>query len=314
MLDIIGIIFPVFAAIIVGYGFVWRGLFNQADLRVLGKFVLNIAIPALMFQAVATNRLSEALRVDWMAFYALAGILSMSAAYGLFTVMKSEPSRRAVAMMGTSCPNSGYIAYPILLLSFPAVAAKAFAMAVIVENFFIIPIALVFGELSKAKGERSFFAIMGPILLNVMKRPMIIGLLLGVLVAGSGLPLPSPMLRLMTMFSSATAALALFVIGGSLFGLPMRGNVNAALLTAIGKTLVHPLAALLVMTIAFSFGIDGMGAELRAALLIICASPMMGIYTILAQDYGHEGMASISMLCATIGSFFVFSGLLFVLL
>jgi len=49
------------------------------------------------------------------------------------------------------------------------------------------------------------------------------------------------------------------------------------------------------------------------ALILSAAMPMFGIYTVMAQDYGHEGLASIALLGATAASFFTLSGLLILL-
>ena len=46
---------------------------------------------------------------------------------------------------------------------------------------------------------------------------------------------------------------------------------------------------------------------------ILGAMPMMGIYAILAQRHGHEGLASAALLVGTMASFFTLSGLLWLL-
>ena len=311
MLSIIGIIFPVFAGIGLGYFTVWKGVFSQSDLKVLGKFVLNIALPALMFNAVAGNSLGDALVPEWMIAYGIAGLATVGIAYAVFTVQKMEPTRRAIGSMGVYCPNSGYIGYPIMLLAFPSIATQTFAMAVIVENFLTVPLAIILCDLSRGNDGRRFWQLIGPILWGVLKRPMIIGLLLGILVALFQIPVPAPALRFMTMLGNATAALALFAIGGSLVGLPIRGNVPVAAQVVFGKLILHPAMGIGAMALLALVGLPDLPSDLRAALIITCATPMMGIYTILAQEYGHEGMASISMLGATIGSFFTYTALLF---
>ena len=53
MLDILGITFPIFATIALGYAAVRVGVFAQSDMKILGKYVLNIALPALLCAAVA---------------------------------------------------------------------------------------------------------------------------------------------------------------------------------------------------------------------------------------------------------------------
>ena len=49
---------------------------------------------------------------------------------------------------------------------------------------------------------------------------------------------------------------------------------------------------------------------MAVAVILSAAMPMFGIYTLLAQDYGHEGIASIALLGATAGAFFTLSAFL----
>ena len=47
--------------------------------------------------------------------------------------------------------------------------------------------------------------------------------------------------------------------------------------------------------------------ELRAAALLFAAMPMMSIYPMLAQRYGHERLSAAALLAATVASFFTIS-------
>ena len=52
---------------------------------------------------------------------------------------------------------------------------------------------------------------------------------------------------------------------------------------------------------------------LRTALLLTTAMPMMGVYPILAQKHGHEGVSAAALLVCTVASFFTLSALLWAL-
>ena len=49
ILAILAITTPIYLIILIGFGFTKFGLFAKADMRVFGKFVLNLALPALIF-------------------------------------------------------------------------------------------------------------------------------------------------------------------------------------------------------------------------------------------------------------------------
>ena len=58
---------------------------------------------------------------------------------------------------------------------------------------------------------------------NVLRNPMIWGVVAGFAFSLSGLQMPAPVERTVELFAQSSAVLALFVIGGSLVGLQARG-------------------------------------------------------------------------------------------
>lgn len=310
---ILTITFPIFALIGIGYGAVRTGVFAPSDMKVLGKYVLNIALPALLFNTLATRDLSEILNFGYLAVFALGGLLTIGVTWIWFTLQGTGPARRAIAVMGSTCPNSGFVGYPVMLLVFPDLAGIVLALNMVVENFLLIPLCLMLLEASRDRQGKSLLRIAGRIILGVLRRPMVIGLLLGLAMMLSGLPMPQMFTRLMEVLAASSSALALFVIGGSLVGLPIIGQRALAAQIVVGKLLVSPALTALVIMILPLIGWPLLSGDMAVAVILSTAMPMFGIYTLLAQDYGHEGIASIALLGATAGAFVSLSILLAVL-
>ena len=308
---ILEIILPIFAVMGVGYILAARRVFSGPELKTLGKFIMNVGLPALMFIAVSTNPLTSIFRLDWMGIYALTGAAMIGLSLLVFTPQGLEPQRRAIAAMGTACPNSAYVGFPILLLAFPDIAQKTLAMALIAENFVIVPLSLMLLELSKPRDAGSVLSTALNIFKSVVRRPMIVALLLGLLVSVLGLSLPDGVTRAFDLLANATAGIALFVIGASLYGIKLAGNLSVAAQIAVGKVCVQPLVALGLIALATALGIGALSDEDRAAMLILLATPMFAIFIVFAQEVGHERMASLAMLGATLGSFFVLSAVVY---
>jgi len=307
------ITFPIFALIGVGYCAVRMGLFASSDMKVLGKYVLNIALPALLFNAVASRDLNDVLNLGYILVFAFGGLLTVAVTFAWFTFQGTGPARRAIATMGAACPNSGFVGYPVMLLVFPDLAGVVLALNMVVENFLLIPLCLMLLEASRDRQGKSLLRIAGRIILNVLRRPMVIGLMLGLVVMLSGLPVPQMVTRLMDVLAASSSALALFVIGGSLVGLPVIGQRSLAVQIMAAKLLLHPgLTAVVLVCLPF-IGLPVLSGNMATAVILSTAMPMFGIYTLLAQDYGHEGIASLALLGATVGAFFTLSALLAVL-
>ncbi|MDF0599394.1 AEC family transporter [Psychromarinibacter sp. C21-152] len=312
MLQVLGITAPIFGAIAIGYAVTARGLFSPADMRVFGRYVLNIAFPALLFNAVATRELGDILHPGYLTAIAAGGLATMALTYAALSALGTGRARRAIAVLGVSMPNSAYIGYPIMLLALPERAGQVLALNFLVENFLILPIGLALLEFSRPQQGRGLLAVLGRILWQVLSKPFVIGLLLGLVVSLLQLPVPAPLTRLLEILATSASAIALVVIGGSLYGLSLRGNRALAVQIAIGKLALHPAMVALATLLIPALGL-GLPADLTAAVILSAAMPMVAIYTVLAQPYGHGGIASIAMLLATTASFFTLSALLAVL-
>lgn len=300
MLSVLGITFPIFAAILLGYLLVRFNVFKPDGMRAFGIYVLQVALPALIFQAVAKRDLHEVFNLPYMSVYLLGGLITVVVAFVWFSAV-TGPMRRAVAVMGSSCPNSGFVGFPLMVIVMPDLAGLVLAMNFLIENVIIIPICLVLIDLARG-GEQRLAAKLGRVFLNVLKRPFVIGLILGLVFSGFGLTLPGPADRFLTLFAQSAAALALLVIGGSLAGIPLKGNIGLAAQIASGKLILQPVATYVAMVLLGGAGLVLTG-DLRTAVILTAALPAFTIYVAFAQEAGHEALASLAVLGSTLGAF-----------
>jgi predicted permease len=313
MSDVLAIVSPIYIVILAGYAATRMGQFSKADMRVFGKFVINFGLPALIFNAVAARPIAEVLNAGYMAAY-LGGSLLMLA-LGFLCARRLaglDHVGSTFAAMGVSCSNSGYIGLPILLLTMPAFASVALAMNVIIENVVMIPLLLMMAESGRegtGPAHRVFFQTAA----RVARMPLVLGLIAGLAVNLLGWSLPAPLARSVTLFAQATGTLSLFVIGGTLVGLPLRGMGPGVLAIALGKLVGHPLAVLGAGAALSWLGMAAPTPALLAAGVLMAAVPMLSIYPILAQPYGLAERSATALLVATAASFVTLSAVLWLL-
>lgn len=313
MLDVLIVTGPIYLVILIGFLATRAAWFTAVDMRVFGTFVIKLALPSLIFSAVAQRPMLEILDLGYLLAY-LAGSLAV-VGLGLVWCRRVEglnSTTSTIYVMGMACSNSGFVGYPILLLMMAPVAGVALALNLIVENVIMIPLLLTLAERSRS-GAGKWHRQFGQALARVATNPLIIGLLAGLAVSLLGWTLPQWLARTVTMFAMTSGALSLFVIGGMLVGLPMRGMGRRVLPIVIGKLLVHPAAVLLAILALPMLGLPALDPSLRVAAVLMAAMPMLGIYSILAQAYGQEDFSSAAVLITTIGSFFSLSALLWLL-
>jgi malonate transporter and related proteins len=312
MLDILAITSPIYIIILLGYLFTYVGVFAKVEMRVFGKFVLNLALPALLFKTLAQRSVGEIVNVSYLAAY-LFGSLTMIGLGFLWArrVGGHDATASTFQAMGMACSNSGYVGYPILLLTAAPIAGVSLALNLSVENTVVIPLLLFMAEHSR--GGAGQWRVVGRALKRLATNPLVIGLCAGLLVSATGWKLPEPLLRTADMLASSTSSIALFVIGGTLVGLPLRGLGRQVSAVVVGKLIGLPLAVYLFISILPLLGFPTIAPALRTAAVLMAAMPMIGVYPTLAQAYGKDDFCAVALLVTTIASFFSLSALLWLL-
>jgi len=315
MLDILTITGPIYLCIAAGYASVRCKLFNKADMRVLGRFVMQIALPALLFNALASRPLSDVLHWPYLLAYT-AGSLTLMMGALLFArrVQRKSLSESAYVAMGMSCSNSGFVGYPVMLLTFGPLAGVVLALNMLIENLLKLPLLFTLADATGQDTARpSRLQALRSTLAPLVRNPMILAIFAGFMVVLLGLQLPSGIQRTVTLFSSASGGLALFIIGGSLVGLEVKGLRQQVSMIAGGKLLLHPLAVLVAAMLLPWLGLPSLDGDLRTAAVLSAAMPMMGIYSLLAQRHGFEGFTAAALLATTVASFFSISAILWLM-
>lgn len=310
MLAILAITGPIYITIALGYLLTRRGLFARADMRVLGQFVIRLALPALLFNALAQRKVGDILNGRYLLVYALGSLVTLG--LGLLWARRGARQDATTSVyyaMGMSCSNNGFVGYPVALLVLGPVASVMLGLNMIVENLLLIPLLLALAEISGGAGGR-WPVVLRQALAALVRNPMVLGLLAGFAVSLLEWKMPSPMERTLTLFAQSSAALSLFVIGGSLAGLQLAGLRGPVVQIALGKLLLHPAAVVAVLLLCEAAGMVPMEPALRTGVVLAAASPMFGIYPILAQKTGHDGLAAGALLGATVASFVTISALL----
>ena len=286
---------PVFALIASGYLAIRLGYVPAASMRPIGDFVLRIALPALIFRAVGTVPLSQALNAPFLGAY-LAGSLG---AFGLgWLVMRRgfgvAPAAASILALGMSLSNSGFVGYPVVLSVLGPVAATLLAQCMLVENIVMIPMALALAE----RREGGWRVALPSAAQGAMRNPIVVSVLAGLAFSASGLPLPEAVAAPLGLMADVAAPVALFAIGGTVASLPLAGVRRRVGAIVAGKLVVHPLLVLAALTAA-----PGVDETARTGGTLYAAVSMLSIFPLLSARVGLELVAATSLLAAVVLSF-----------
>lgn len=303
--SVLNITSPIFFLILVGYLGVRQGLIPKESLLGLSRFVLYFALPSLVFTKVLSMDLGQVINPQYMAIYAVSGIGAFCFTVVVSRVLfKDKWDMAGIRGMGSSMPNSSFIGLPVLLQLFGHAPTQAFAMAVMVENIVLMPVGLIFIETALGHKQSR-----GGVFLSVAKRvitnPIILAVSLGVIGSLVDLSLPVFIARGLDMLAASSVAAALIVIGGSLVGVSVKGNVRKMSVVAFSKLFVFPSLAVILVS-----SLPPMSHELRLSVILFSAVPMFSIYPIIGGQYGERSFCASTLLITTVLSFVTLSLLL----
>ncbi len=267
---------PFFAVIGLGYASGRARFFSAEATAYLTRFVFYFALSAMLFGFAAN--LDVAAIFSWPFVFAyLLGTTTIWLVVAGVALWRGTSREEAVFEAHTGViGNVGFLGIPMLalLLGPDAVGPVLLVLAVDLIVFSSILTMLITGLRAGRVGAQTF-GILG---LGLLKNPMIVSVVLGILWGATGLTLPIPVNEFLTLLGAAATPCALFAIGASLAGRAAE-RVEVAAWLSFSKLVLHPIA---VAGACWLFGVTGFAAGVMVAA---AALPVAGNVFILAQHY-----------------------------
>lgn len=299
MLHLAGAILPVFLVVAAGYAAAWRGFLGPAHVDGLMRFGQGIAIPLLLFRAMAGLDLRAGFDPALLgAFYGGAAAGFTAGLLGArFLFRRDWEDAVAIGFVGLFS-NS-------LLLGL-AITERAWGADALAGNFAIIalhsPFCYTLGiaamEIARAHGTGlAPPALAGRILRAVLSNTLVLGILAGLALNLSGLALPEPAMAAVNLVADAGIPAALFGLGGILLRYRPEGDRATILYITAVSLVLHP---------AVTFGLGHLSglppAGMRSAVVTAAMAPGINAY-LFADMYGRaRRVAASAVLAGTIAS------------
>ncbi|AWN37405.1 AEC family transporter [Methylobacterium radiodurans] len=261
MLTTLGVVLPIFALILAGWLARRTGLLGPHAVAELNRFVVWLALPALLFDVMARSVGPEIWQPGFLATFGL----SSGALLGLTAWLARRRGRpladAAIDGLNASYPNTGYMGFPLALAAFGPAALGPTTIAVILTVCVVFAGAIVLIEAglqarggAEASAEAS--ARRGPVALTValalVRNPLLVAPFCGALVPLLGFGVPAPVEAFLKLLGGAASPCALVALGlflaerrgvGPSPGPDQRADRRATARLAGLKLVAHPLLA-----------------------------------------------------------------------
>ena len=282
-------VLPLIICMAAGYLFRRTKLVDEGFCRKCNTFCFKTFLPLMIFMNVYNSDLESAVQPGAFLFAAAAVLVIFAAAFLIIPriVRKgsidsagspvSAASRQAVLIQCIFRSNFVIFGYQVVANVYGAgEAAVASVMAAIVVPLYNVLAVITLEYFTNSKNG------LRPVILGIIKNPLIIGAVAALLFKLSGLTLPTPLYTGLSDMAGMATPLALVVLGGTFHFDALRRNAGALAIGTLGKIVVPPLV---MVPIAAAFGFRD--ANLLSLVIVFASPAAVNSYT-MAAAYGHD--------------------------
>ena len=233
------IIIPIFGLVAIGYACGKRRWLDEAAIRGVALYVFTIAVPIMLFRAMAIAQLPDS--VPWQFFLSYYGAAWLVFLTGLAggRYLGLDRGESALAGFGACYANLVLIGIPMVLRAFGERAAVPLFLLVGSQALFMFPPITMALESNRHR-RRSTWTRLGASIRGVVTNQYIIALAAGLLYNLTDLPLPTPVDAVAVLIGQSATPCALFALGASLSLYSVTGRVFATVTICIAKLAVMP--------------------------------------------------------------------------
>lgn len=235
------VVTPVFGVMALGALAVRIRVLDEKGVKGLVLFVFNFAIPILLFRSLAETELPP--EIEWAFLFSYFGgallVFSVGLVSGRFFFRRSLPDS-AIFGMGAGFSNTVLIGIPVLFTAYGPEATVPTLLIIAFHGPLLMSLTAGLIQLGRGTGV-SMARQAGAIGLELVRNPIIVGIVLGLIANLAGFTIPAVVDGVAELMAGAAVPCALFALGASLACYSLTGDVPPAVLLTGLKLVAHPI-------------------------------------------------------------------------
>jgi len=284
MLTTLIVVLPVFALIFSGWGAFKLKILGAHAIAELNRFVVYLALPALLFDIMANTNGSELWQPGFIAVFLLSSAIAFVLPFLGRLRGKLPLSDTALDGLNAAYPNTGYMGIPLSMIAFGSGVLAATTISIIITVCVTFAFAIVLIEIG-LQTEKKPLRLIWKVMRSLIRNPLLVAPALGAAASFLGLTIPAPAETFLKMLGGAASPCALVALGLFL-AQPRkieRESVNAIAFLVAVKLIVQPLATWLLAVYVF-----GLPPLLAQSAALLAALPTGTGPFMLAEHYRRE--------------------------
>ena len=303
--SVINTVVPVFGLILLGWLCGKGGLFKESATEALNRFVIYLALPALLFIAMARADLQAMAELGFVASFSLGTLITMLAYLWIARREGIAFQPKMLNALSAGYSNAGYMGIPLILLLFGEQALPIAVIGAVLTVVVQFGLTIVAIEIHRAKG-RSLGPALKKVAISLLRNPILVSTVLGVLCSALGIVIPVPIAAGIEQLGNAATPCALLTIGLFIAQTRVTSGGHSVTQIVVLKLFVHPM--LVGFFALFVFDLDPIWAwcAILATALPVGTGPFM-----LANLYGEDAaITARAILISTLASVITLTALI----
>ena len=292
---LINVVVPVFGVVFTGYLAGRLGVLGPDFAAALNRFVFHFALPPALFIFMARAPVDQIF--NWPFIGAFVGGALPTLFIGLVVGrlwLRHDVATLSIAGLTAVQANAVYMGLPLLLMAYGQGGALPTIISTLCVTLLFICGTIAILEATRASGSSSF-GVAAQLVGTVLRNPLVISPLLGILFATTAMPLPKAVSNYLDLMAASVGPAALFALGLSLIERELMGNANEVMWLTALKLIVNPMFTLALVTYVFA-----MDPVWSSAAVVPSAMPTGANAYVIAQQYNaHVETVSSTIVVST---------------
>ncbi|EJM97455.1 AEC family transporter [Herbaspirillum sp. YR522] len=296
MIAIFNIVFPIFSLILLGWSCRRRKILSDNAASELNRFVIYLGLPALLFDSMSRLSAADFANLRFIAVFA-AGVAIVFVLTAWIRIRQQAAAPDVIIdSLGTSYANVGFIGIPLSYLAFGTDGLPPAVIAMVMTACLLFAVAIVLLE-TCLHVQAGVLRTIGKVGRSLVRNPIMIAPLAGIVVALSGLALPSGVQQLFKILGAAASPCALVSLGLFLAQPPRHGASAPVGLLVAFKLLLQP-----AITAILAYWVLPLPRLWADSAILLAAMPIGTGPFMLAELYQREvaGMSRAILISTTL--------------
>lgn len=303
----INVTLPIFLVMVIGYILKQIGMLNDDFVTVANRFNFKVTLPFMLFRDISGVDIRAVFDLKYVLFCALVSTACFWLIWGGTKLFLKDKSMRGAFVQASFRSSAAVMGLAFIenIYGSSAMGPLMIVGAVPLYNIFSVIVLTFEGAHAKEENKTEKIKLA---CVNIVKNPIILAILAGLVVALIGVDFPVIVDKTVNSVAQMATPLALIAIGAGFEGRKALAKVKPTIAASLIKLVIQPLVFL---PLAVWMGFSG---EKIIGILIMLAAPTTPSCYIMAKNMDNDGVLTASVVVmTTLLSAFTLTGWIFIL-